>query len=52
MNDKISQSSSTNSHNAFNIAHHLAKIFVESKLVLALVPAVLLFGLIGLFDKL
>lgn len=32
----------------FNIAYWLASAFVESKLVLALVPAVLLFGFVGL----
>jgi len=35
---------------SFNIAHFLAKTFIESKLVLALVPAVLLFGLMGLLE--
>ena len=35
---------------SFNIAHFLAKTFIESKLILALVPAVLLFGLIGLLE--
>lgn len=38
------------SSNKFNIAHYLAKTFVESKLVLAMVPAVLLFGLMGLLE--
>ena len=35
---------------SFNIAHTLAKTFVESKLVLAIIPAVILFGLLGLFE--
>lgn len=35
---------------SFNIAHFLAKTFIESKLILALVPAVLLFGLMGLLE--
>jgi len=32
----------------FNIARFLSSHFVESKLILALIPAILLFGLIGL----
>lgn len=38
------------SNSSFNIAHTLAKTFVESKLVLAIIPAVILFGLMGLFE--
>ena len=34
--------------NSFNIAHFLASRFIDSKLVVALIPAILLFGLMGL----
>lgn len=50
MSEHRSTSAKAASNSSFNIAHTLAKTFVESKLVLALVPAVLLFGLMGLFE--
>ena len=38
----------TNAKSSINIAHFLASRFVDSKLVLALIPAILLFGFMGL----
>ena len=37
-----------NTKNSFNIAQFLASRFIESKLVSALIPAILLFGIMGL----
>ena len=38
------------SKQSFNIAHLLAKAFVESKLVLVLIPVILLFGMVGILE--